>query len=82
MTKLRLVDSAAQKQQIREAVWRLLDARGISTFPRPVRGRIPNVRDADLAASLFGFWLLDPARIDPRRYFEARPCHPEPTLFA
>jgi 5-formyltetrahydrofolate cyclo-ligase len=27
-----------------------LDALQISTFPRPVRGRIPNVRDADAAA--------------------------------
>jgi 5-formyltetrahydrofolate cyclo-ligase len=35
---------------VREGVWRELDARGISTFPRPVRGRIPNVRDADAAA--------------------------------
>jgi 5-formyltetrahydrofolate cyclo-ligase len=44
------VDVAAQKQRIREAVWRRLDAEGISTFPRPVRGRIPNVRLADAAA--------------------------------
>jgi 5-formyltetrahydrofolate cyclo-ligase len=35
---------------IREDVWRKLDALGISTFPRPVRGRIPNVKDADAAA--------------------------------
>ena len=41
---------AEQKQAIREHVWRRLDAEGISTFPRPVRGRIPNVRDADAAA--------------------------------
>jgi 5-formyltetrahydrofolate cyclo-ligase len=44
------VDVAAHKQRIREAVWSRLDALGISTFPRPVRGRIPNVRDADAAA--------------------------------
>jgi 5-formyltetrahydrofolate cyclo-ligase len=43
--------AADQKQRIREAVWRLLDDGGISTFPRPVRGRIPNVRDADAAAA-------------------------------
>jgi 5-formyltetrahydrofolate cyclo-ligase len=35
---------------VREGVWRQLDALGISTFPRPVRGRIPNVKDADAAA--------------------------------
>jgi len=44
------MDAAAEKQRIREAVWRRLDAERISTFPRPVRGRIPNVRDADAAA--------------------------------
>jgi len=45
-----LSDATEQKQAIREQVWRRLDAEGISTFPRPVRGRIPNVRDADAAA--------------------------------
>jgi 5-formyltetrahydrofolate cyclo-ligase len=44
------MDAAAEKQRIREAVWRRLDSEGISTFRRPVRGRIPNVRDADAAA--------------------------------
>jgi 5-formyltetrahydrofolate cyclo-ligase len=42
--------AAEEKQRIREAVWRRLDSERISTFPRPVRGRIPNVRDADAAA--------------------------------
>ncbi len=42
--------SAEQKRAIREDVWRKLDALGISTFPRPVRGRIPNVKEADAAA--------------------------------
>jgi 5-formyltetrahydrofolate cyclo-ligase len=41
---------AARKQAIRESVWQRLDADNISTFPRPVRGRIPNVRNADSAA--------------------------------
>ena len=41
---------AEDKQAIRLAVWQMLDANGISTFPRPVRGRIPNVRGADAAA--------------------------------
>jgi 5-formyltetrahydrofolate cyclo-ligase len=43
-------DAAETKQLIREGVWRKLDALGVSTFPRPVRGRIPNVKDADAAA--------------------------------
>jgi len=46
------VDAADAKQRIREAVWRRLDAEGISTFPRPARGRIPNVRQADAAADM------------------------------
>ena len=41
---------AQRRQAIRDGVWRELDDRGISAFPRPVRGRIPNVRDADAAA--------------------------------
>jgi 5-formyltetrahydrofolate cyclo-ligase len=45
-----LPSNAELKQSIREGVWRKLDALGISTFPRPVRGRIPNVKDADAAA--------------------------------
>jgi 5-formyltetrahydrofolate cyclo-ligase len=30
------------KQIIRERVWRELEAKGVVTFPRPARGRIPN----------------------------------------
>jgi 5-formyltetrahydrofolate cyclo-ligase len=44
------VQAAERKQAIRLEVWRRLDAEGISTFPRPVRGRIPNVKGADQAA--------------------------------
>jgi 5-formyltetrahydrofolate cyclo-ligase len=44
------VGVADEKQAIRLAVWQRLDAEGISTFPRPVRGRIPNVKGADAAA--------------------------------
>jgi 5-formyltetrahydrofolate cyclo-ligase len=39
-----------RKQAIRETVWVRLDRDGIGTFPRPVHGRIPNVKDADAAA--------------------------------
>ncbi|HEX2186742.1 MAG TPA: 5-formyltetrahydrofolate cyclo-ligase [Chloroflexota bacterium] len=44
------LSARARKQEIRESVWARLDAEGLSTFPRPVRGRIPNVRGADAAA--------------------------------
>jgi 5-formyltetrahydrofolate cyclo-ligase len=30
------------KQAIRERVWRKLESEGVATFPKPVRGRIPN----------------------------------------
>jgi 5-formyltetrahydrofolate cyclo-ligase len=39
-----------RKQAIRETVWTRLDGQGISTFPRPVHSRIPNVKGADAAA--------------------------------
>jgi 5-formyltetrahydrofolate cyclo-ligase len=39
-----------RKQASREAVWAQLDREGISTVPRRVRGRIPNVKQADAAA--------------------------------
>jgi 5-formyltetrahydrofolate cyclo-ligase len=44
------VGAAEEKQAVRLAIWQRLDAEGISTFPRPVRGRIPNVKGADAAA--------------------------------
>jgi 5-formyltetrahydrofolate cyclo-ligase len=47
-------ETRAAKRTIREGVWQRLDALGISTFPRPVRGRIPNVRNADAAAERLG----------------------------
>lgn len=37
------------KQAIRERIWRLLEERDIAAFPRPVYGRIPNFRGADIA---------------------------------
>lgn len=30
------------KQTLRERVWRELEAKGVATFPKPVKGRIPN----------------------------------------
>ncbi|HYY87514.1 MAG TPA: 5-formyltetrahydrofolate cyclo-ligase [Chloroflexota bacterium] len=42
--------AAERKQAIRLAVWERLDREKISTFPRPVKGRIPNVKGAEAAA--------------------------------
>jgi len=38
------------KDDIRERVWSLLDERGVSRFPRPARGRIPNFEGSDRAS--------------------------------
>ncbi|MEM2282707.1 MAG: 5-formyltetrahydrofolate cyclo-ligase [Candidatus Hadarchaeales archaeon] len=38
------------KQRIRERIWRELEERGITTFPKPVEGRIPNFQGSELAA--------------------------------
>jgi 5-formyltetrahydrofolate cyclo-ligase len=41
-----------EKQALRERVWRKLEARGVATFPKPIRGRIPNFVGSSAAASL------------------------------
>jgi 5-formyltetrahydrofolate cyclo-ligase len=41
---------AAKKEEIRKKVWELLDQSGVSRFPRPVVGRIPNFEGAERAA--------------------------------
>lgn len=38
------------KQEIRERIWRLLEETNIASFPRPVYGRIPNFKGAEIAA--------------------------------
>lgn len=41
------------KQAIRERVWREMEAKGVTTFPKPARGRIPNfVGSREAAARL------------------------------
>ncbi len=42
--------SVDEKAALREWVWRILEERGVSKFPRPVRGRIPNFEGAERAA--------------------------------
>ncbi len=45
------MDPREAKARIREAVWRLLEERGVARFPRPVYGRIPNFVGAEEAAA-------------------------------
>ncbi len=40
------------KQALRERVWREFETRGITTFPKPARGRIPNFVGSSSAATL------------------------------
>ncbi len=40
------------KQALRERVWRELEAKGVTAFPKPVRGRIPNFVGSSAAATL------------------------------
>jgi 5-formyltetrahydrofolate cyclo-ligase len=44
------LSEAAEKEKIRKKVWELLDKSGVSRFPRPVVGRIPNFEGAERAA--------------------------------
>ncbi len=39
------------KQSIREQVWRGMEAKGVTTFPKPARGRIPNFVGSQEAAA-------------------------------
>ena len=39
------------KQTVRERVWKEMEAKGVTTFPKPVRGRIPNFKGSREAAA-------------------------------
>ncbi|OYT61583.1 MAG: 5-formyltetrahydrofolate cyclo-ligase [Thermofilum sp. ex4484_15] len=38
------------KDSIRNRIWKLMESRDIATFPRPVYGRIPNFKGAEIAS--------------------------------
>ncbi|MEM3941497.1 MAG: 5-formyltetrahydrofolate cyclo-ligase, partial [Candidatus Bathyarchaeia archaeon] len=40
----------AQKQQLREYIWALMESSGVAKFPLPCKGRIPNFIGAEAAA--------------------------------
>lgn len=50
MDRLQDVELSVAKQRIRERVWRLMEQKGVSRFPRPIWGRIPNFVGAEDAA--------------------------------
>ncbi|MEM0175954.1 MAG: 5-formyltetrahydrofolate cyclo-ligase, partial [Metallosphaera sp.] len=39
------------KQEIRERIWKLMEEKGIASFPRPVKGRIPNFKGSVKASN-------------------------------
>ncbi len=43
-------DVREEKRRIRERIWRLLEEKDVAAFPRPVYGRIPNFKGAEVAA--------------------------------
>ena len=43
-------DVKEEKRRIRERIWRLLEEKDVAAFPRPVYGRIPNFKGAEVAA--------------------------------
>jgi len=50
LDRLQDVELSVAKQRIRERVWRLMEQKGVSRFPRPIWGRIPNFEGAEDAA--------------------------------
>jgi 5-formyltetrahydrofolate cyclo-ligase len=54
----------AQKQFLREKIWRLLEEKKVASFPRPVYGRIPNFIGAETAAQrLLGLKVWENAEV-------------------
>jgi len=47
---VRILDIKAEKQRLREKIWREMQERGIAKFPLPCWGRIPNFQGAEKAA--------------------------------
>ncbi|MCS7131130.1 MAG: 5-formyltetrahydrofolate cyclo-ligase [Hadesarchaea archaeon] len=45
-----LTEVKLSKQQLRERIWRELEAKGVISFPKPSHGRIPNFLGSELAA--------------------------------
>jgi len=44
------LSAASDKEEIRRRIWKLMDQSGVSRFPRPTVGRIPNFEGAERAA--------------------------------
>ncbi|MCS7094961.1 MAG: 5-formyltetrahydrofolate cyclo-ligase [Thaumarchaeota archaeon] len=67
------MNSRVLKAGIREEVWRMMEERGVASFPVPVRGRIPNFKGAERAAALLA---ADP-EFEEARVVKVNPDSPQ-----
>ncbi|MCS7120909.1 MAG: 5-formyltetrahydrofolate cyclo-ligase [Nitrososphaerota archaeon] len=56
-------DIKEEKESIRRRIWSLMEEKGVTSFPRPVYGRIPNFKGAEKAARRL---------MDLKEYMDAR----------
>ena len=61
------------KKAIREEIWRLMEESGVSRFPRPVAGRIPNFEGSERAAGR----LVDQPEFQNARVVKVNPDSPQ-----
>ncbi|QKR00297.1 5-formyltetrahydrofolate cyclo-ligase [Metallosphaera tengchongensis] len=62
-----------RKQKIRETVWRLLEEKGVASFPLPVWGRIPNFKGSSTAAEL----LINTPEFKGAKVIKSNPDSPQ-----
>ncbi len=63
------ISESGSKNQIRKEIWSKMEERGVTRFPRPVEGRIPNFEGAEPAAKklseLSFFQKTDVIKVNP-----------------
>lgn len=59
--------------KLREEVWRLLEENGVTRFPTPIRGRIPNFEGSHVAARR----ILDINELDKADVIKVNPDYPQ-----
>ncbi|MCG3109933.1 hypothetical protein L3N51_02230 [Metallosphaera sp. J1] len=64
------------KQEIRERIWRLMEEKNVASFPRPVRGRIPNFKGSAQAAKI----LSETQEFRDARVIKSNPDSPQAPL--
>ena len=64
------------KDAIRREVWRLMEESGISRFPKPVEGRIPNFEGSERAAQR----LIKQHELQNARIVKVNPDSPQTSV--